>query len=601
VTGQLRIFAGALFVCSAFAQLIPPGTPVPRRSLPPVLFINGFELDCSGVSFSSTFGTADQVLQANGEASVFFDICSVPGTPTIEDLGNALGTLLANLRFTDGQPVDQIDVVAHSMGGLVLRSYLSGKQNTSGTFQPPAQIDVRKVVFLATPHFGSGVALNFGVTPQLRELASGSGFLFDLGTWNQGTDDLRGVDAIAAAGNGGTGLATMSGFDDGVVALTSASLEFYQPGRTRVLPYCHVNGGGIVSFAGLCSFSAQGIANINSAMHESAQMIVSFFNGTGAWKNVGVAAENDPFLSVDGGLIVEARNADDTLLSMSSLKATASTGVSKQLNIPSGDVAYTDLFPAGPVTLTAIDPLTVTNSVMLPAGGTEPYTVKPGPQIARVFPAPTNVFPLSLAPGMFVSIYGTALAAETAQATGLPFPTQLSDAQASVNGTPIPLSYASPSQINGVIPDDASGLATLLVSNGSGNRTVNVFVEPAVPAIFTLDGSGSGPAAAINASNNGVVSSSNPLHAGNYVELYATGLGATTTQNGLDYANLQPTVTIGGQDCPVTYAGRAPGYAGLDQINCIVRAVPPIPLVGNLVVIVTSGTRSSNAATLAVE
>jgi uncharacterized protein (TIGR03437 family) len=599
VTGQLRIFAGVLFASSAFAQLIPPGMAVPRTSKPPVLFINGFELDCSGVSFSSAFGSADQVLQANGEVSLFFDICSVSGTPSIEDLGSALASFLAGLRYVDGTPVNLVDVVAHSMGGLVLRSYLSGKQNTAGAFRPPTSIDVRKVVFLATPHFGTGVSLPFGVTAQLRELSSGSTFLFDLGTWNQGTDDLRGVDAIAAAGNGGTGQATMAGFDDGVVALTSASLRFYQPGRTRVLPYCHVNGGGIVSLAGLCSSNAQGIANITSAMHDSAQMIVSFFNGTGDWQNVGVAAEKDPFLSVDGGLIVEARNADDTLLSMSSLKATSSTGVSKQLNIPSGDVAYTDLFPAGPLSLTAVAPLTITNSVTLPAGGVQPYTVKPGPQIARVLPAAANVFPLSLAPGMFVAIYGTALAAQTAQATALPFPVQLSDAQVSFNGTPIPLSYASPGQINAVIPDDASGLATLMVNSGGGKRTVNVLVEAAVPAIFTLDGSATGPAAAINASNNQVVGSANPLHAGDYVELYATGLGATTNKGGLDYADLQPTVTIGGKDCPVTYAGRAPRYVGLDQINCVVPA--GLGANASAPVVVTSGARSSNAATLAVE
>jgi uncharacterized protein (TIGR03437 family) len=89
------------------------------------------------------------------------------------------------------------------------------------------------------------------------------------------------------------------------------------------------------------------------------------------------------------------------------------------------------------------------------------------------------------------------------------------------------------------------------------------------------------------------------LHAGDYVELYATGLGATTNRNGLDYANQQPTVTIGGQDCPVTYAGRAPGYVGLDQINCIV----PAGLGNNAAapVIVTSGARGSNLATLAVQ
>jgi uncharacterized protein (TIGR03437 family) len=586
VTGQLRIFAGVLLAGSAFAQLIPPGVAVPRTSKPPVLFINGFELACSGVSFSGTFGSADQVLQANGEASLFFDICSVPGSPTIEDLGTSLGSFLMSLRYADGQPVDQVDVVAHSMGGLVLRSYLNGKQNTAGAFVPPAIPRVRKIVFLATPHFGTGLGQLLPSNSQVKELTSGSRFLFDLGTWNQGTDDLRGVDAIAAAGNGGTGSAVMPGFDDGVVALTSASLRFYQPGRTRILPFCHVNGGGLVSLAGLCSFDARGIANISSATHPSAQLIVSFFNGTDAWKGIGVGAENDPFLSIDGGLIVTARTSDDTPLTMTSLKAISSTGQTKQLNLPSGDVAYTDLFTAGPLNLTAVSAaLTISSSVMLPATGVEPYTVKPGPFIARVLPSAANVFPLSLAPGMLVSIYGTSLSDQTAQV--------------SFRGTSIQPSYVSASQINAVVPDGMSGLATLTVHTGAGSHTVNVLVEAAMPAIFTLDGSGTGPAAAINASNNRVVGSDNPLHAGDYVELYATGLGATTNRGGLDYANQQPTVTIGGQDCPVTYAGRAPGYVGLDQINCIV----PAGLLASAAapVILTSGARISNTTTLAVQ
>jgi uncharacterized protein (TIGR03437 family) len=270
------------------------------------------------------------------------------------------------------------------------------------------------------------------------------------------------------------------------------------------------------------------------------------------------------------------------------------------LNLPTPDVAYTDLFPAGPLTLAAASSAaTISKSVTLPAGGVEPYTAKAGPQIARVLPAAANVFPLSLAPGMFASIYGASLAAQVAQASALPFPLQLSDAQVSFSGAPIPLSYASPAQINAVIPDDASGLAKLMVRNGAGSHTVNVFVEAAVPAIFTLDGSGTGAAAAINATNNRVVGSGNALHAGDYVELYATGLGATKSRGGLDYANLSPTVTIAGQDCPVTYAGRAPGYVGLDQINCIV----PAGLGANATaqVIVTSGARASNVATLAVD
>ena len=267
--GSLRVSAGlllgALLPFTTGAQLIPTGMPVPRTTLPPVVFINGFQTSCP-VKFSDTFGSADQVLQANGQISLFFSTCTLALTSSIEDLAGAFAKFLGDLRYTDGTAVEQVDIVAHSMGGLVLRVYLSGKQNATGMFQPPAETHIRKAVFLATPHFGSGVASLLGITKQLQELTSGSSFLFDLGVWNQGTDDLRGVDAIAAAGNAGSGgSGNASGFDDGVVALTSASLAFYLPGRTRVVPFCHIDGGGLITLVGLCPGSAKGIANIDSA------------------------------------------------------------------------------------------------------------------------------------------------------------------------------------------------------------------------------------------------------------------------------------------------------------------------------------------------
>src|SRR5438128_304019 len=130
----LRAFL-LIAVSSCWAQLIPPGTPVPHRAKLPVVFINGYQNLCP-VQFADTFGIADQVLQSNGEVSLFFNTCSQPQSASIEDLGAALGSFLSSLHYDDGQPVDSVDVVAHSMGGLVLRSYLSGKQNASGVFQP---------------------------------------------------------------------------------------------------------------------------------------------------------------------------------------------------------------------------------------------------------------------------------------------------------------------------------------------------------------------------------------------------------------------------------------------------------------------------------
>ena len=134
------------------AQLIPVGQPIPTGPHPPVVFLNGYQLDCSSSSFSGTFGTADTVLQASQIVTLFFDNCSVPNKPAIEALGTAFGQFLAALKYTDGTPVTQVDVVAHSMGGLIVRNYLSGKQARGTTvFQPPASPGIRKIIFLGTP------------------------------------------------------------------------------------------------------------------------------------------------------------------------------------------------------------------------------------------------------------------------------------------------------------------------------------------------------------------------------------------------------------------------------------------------------------------
>jgi uncharacterized protein (TIGR03437 family) len=581
---QMRWLTGALFAISASAQLIPSGTPVPTTTLPPVVFINGYQFEGCPATFAGTFGIADQVLESNGEVSLFFNTCSLPGTATSEDLAASFAAFLTGLQYTNGQPVETVDVVTHSMGGLVLRSYLSGKQNASGAFQPPAATHVRKAVFLASPNFGTPIASLLPVSTQVDEMASGSNFLFDLATWNDSADDLLGVDAIAAAGNAGTGaLSGTAGFDDGVVPLTSASLQFYLPGRTRVVPYCHIPGGGIVSDFGLCPSDAQGIANIDSATHDSAQIIVSFFNGTDAWQSVGTAAENDPFLSVDGGLIVAAHAADDSSVNIDSATA-GLQGADKQLSISSDHLAFTDQFPAGVIGFNVTAGSLNTNSTAtLPAGGTEPYLVKPGPLVARVFPAAAATFPLELAPRMLIAIYGTGMASATV----------------SIAGTPLSLYYVSATQINAVLPDTASGFTQLTVQNSSGENTINIYVEAAAPAIFTQDSSGAGPASALKSSDQSLVTAANPLHAGDTVELYATGLGQTSPNNGLDYAVQQPTVTVGGVACPVVFAGAAPGFVGLDQINCTIPT--GLTSTATVPVLIASGDRTSNTATLAIE
>jgi uncharacterized protein (TIGR03437 family) len=586
------------------AQLIPAGQPVPRGPNPPVVFLNGYQTICTGTTFASTFGAADQLLQANSIVSLFFDNCTVPNKPSLETLGAAFGTFLAGLKYTDGTPVTQVDAVAHSMGGLILRAWLAGKQNvTPAAFAPPANPGIRRIVFIATPHFGTPVAaLALGIDAQARAMAPGSRFLFDLNSWNQGTDDLRGIPAIAIAGNGGTGQESgVMGFDDGVVALTSSSLGFYRPGVTRILPDCHTTDI-LLQLAGFCATGTPRINNIaNDPNNPVSRILISFLTGTTAWQSVGQAEETTA-LATTAGVALELRDASDNAIPVTGASggvpgATIKLGVNPQSNL-----VYGEVLPAAKVNF-QITPMSgqaqaATVDFTTFATTELPAIVKPGPMIfakgvvPAAGPAP---FPYDVAAGAYVSIYGANFAS-TMQTSTRPYPIQVGDVQVLVNGAAQGIVYVSPGQINFVYSNEAPGLTQLTVKNANGQNTLNVRVAPAVPSIFLVDSAGS--AAAVNGLTGVVVGPNAPLHAGDFISIYLTGLGATTTRNGLDYTQIQPTVALGGQICAVSYAGRTPGFAGLDQINCTV----PSGVTGSAVpVAVTSNGRVSNTAFVAIQ
>jgi uncharacterized protein (TIGR03437 family) len=86
------------------------------------------------------------------------------------------------------------------------------------------------------------------------------------------------------------------------------------------------------------------------------------------------------------------------------------------------------------------------------------------------------------------------------------------------------------------------------------------------------------------------------------VVLYATGLGALAEAavSGEAFASasearVRPTVLIGERSAPVLYAGAAPGYVGLYQVNI---QVPEGVAAGGQPVRLVQGTQQSNAATL---
>ncbi len=524
------------------------------------------------------------MLQADGRVSLFFNNCipnGVPVTnhPPIESLGNAFGQFLSSLRYQRGEEVSQVDIVAHSMGGLIVRSYLAGKQLQSGAFTPPAVTKIRKIVFLGTPHFGSpatgllgGIA---GGDAQTDELQPGSRFVFDLATWNQGIDDLRGTDAISVLGNAANGALLMQAqFGDGVTTLTSGSLGFVAPERTQVIRYCHTDVA-----APICSTDPRNnlgnIAEINTADHQSAQIILSFLNDTPAWKNVGEPAAQNSFLSRNGGLVVALKDLNDRTQSFS--RASTNQG---DLSIINNQLGYAAQFTVTPVPLQVTfttGSSTTTSLIPLTLGATLATTAKPGVSINAVFPSAAAVSPRAVAPGSLISIYGSGLTPGSGQL------------DVNVAGQRMPISYASPTQINSLVPDNASGLVPLQVRSVGGEQTVNLLIEPTVPAIF---------APALNAVTGALVTPDSPLHVGDYVALFLTGLGRTRSEAGLDWAIVQPQVTFGGEPCIVSFAGRAPGFPGLDQINC--RISINVQASDAARVMVSSGGRTSNVTTLPV-
>jgi uncharacterized protein (TIGR03437 family) len=133
-----------------------------------------------------------------------------------------------------------------------------------------------------------------------------------------------------------------------------------------------------------------------------------------------------------------------------------------------------------------------------------------------------------------------------------------------------------------------------------------VAVAPTAPALFTLDYSGKGQAAALN-QNQLANGASSPAAAGSQLMLFATGLGQTTPA-GTDGAVLTappptvgpPVVTIGGQPATVVSASGVPGaIAGLMQI---VVQVPGGVQAGNAVPVTlqAGGVSAPTGVTVAV-
>ncbi len=151
-----------------------------------------------------------------------------------------------------------------------------------------------------------------------------------------------------------------------------------------------------------------------------------------------------------------------------------------------------------------------------------------------------------IAPGEIITVFGAGFDPTNTQL--------LFDGQAAT------LFYTNSTQINALAPASLapqSATELSIVVDGAAIGASSVAVIASAPGIFTTTGV-NGQAAAIN-QDGSLNSASNPAARGSVVSLYATGQGTGTANN--------VTVTIAGYNAPLQYAGAAPGYPGLMQIN----------------------------------
>ena len=197
------------------------------------------------------------------------------------------------------------------------------------------------------------------------------------------------------------------------------------------------------------------------------------------------------------------------------------------------------------------------------------------------------------APGMIMSVYGTAMGNFAQSAAAVPLPQYLAGFEAFVNDVPAPLYFVSPNQVNIQIPYETSpGRATLNLGNPWENINYRFTVTAAAPGIFTFP--------------DGSVNPSRAASGGQTVTMFITGEGQVTpavTTGSTPSGSRMPqprqpvTVTVGGLPATVQSIGIPSWSVGVTQVNFTVPAgLAP----GVQQVIVTVGTAASPPANITI-
>jgi uncharacterized protein (TIGR03437 family) len=241
-----------------------------------------------------------------------------------------------------------------------------------------------------------------------------------------------------------------------------------------------------------------------------------------------------------------------------------------------------------------------------------PSNVTAPPQTTAILSAASQT-PGPITPGEIFTIFGLGIGPAPAgvqlDASGK-VATTLGGMQVTVNDVAAPLVYASPGQLNAIVPYETatSGVARIRVTYGQASGAWDVPLSGAAPAIFTIGSTGVGQGAVLN-QDSSVNGPANPAVRGSVIQIFATGEGQTSpagrtgsvTGSSGGAPLLHVTVTVGGIEAPLQFAGAAPfAVAGLFQVNAVVPQGTPTGLAVPIVLSV-GGVPSPSGVTIAVQ
>lgn len=194
--------------------------------------------------------------------------------------------------------------------------------------------------------------------------------------------------------------------------------------------------------------------------------------------------------------------------------------------------------------------------------------------------------PAPMCPGAIAALFGAGFAGDKADASQLPLPTILGGLTATAGGTQAPLFYVSPGQANIQIPYRLNGdtVTLQLRAGNSASSSVTARMALTCPGIFFYgDGQSAFRGVALHADNS-PVTAAKPARLGETVVFFLTGLGELKPAGVTGSANpasppgaaVDPNIWVvfpSSGDPPdwayarPAFAGGAPGFAGLYQIN----------------------------------